>query len=127
MSASLHRHIMQSYHFDDFTNGFVDILDAEQTPSESNWFQGTADAVRATQHHTSYYSAKQMLILSGDHLYRMNYKKLIDFHREKKADSTICVHPVAFLEASQLGLLQVDESGLVGEFIEQMFFAISLL
>lgn len=119
LSASLHRHIKQSYHFDKFTDGFVDVLAAEQTVQQADWFQGTADAVRATLNHTMYYRANQMLILSGDHLYRMNYADLLRFHRENRADITLCVYPVARKEAPQMGLLKVDASGRVEEFLEK--------
>lgn len=119
LSASLHRHIMQTYQFDTFTDGFVEILAAEQTLKGEQWFQGTADAVRATLNHTTYYQYEQMLILSGDHLYRMNYKELIEFHRENKADITIPVYPVLRSEASQFGLLKADESGMIQEFVEK--------
>ena len=80
LSASLHRHIMQAYRFDEFSDGFVDILAAEQTAQGSDWFQGPADAVRATLNHTIYYKSEQMLILSGDQLYRMNFADLIRSH-----------------------------------------------
>jgi len=119
MSASLHRHIMQTYQFDTFTDGFVDILAATQTPQGSDWFQGTADAVRATLDHTAYYKADQVLILSGDHLYRMNYADLIDFHRRSRADITLSVYPVSRKAAPGLGLLKVDSTGAVKEFIEK--------
>jgi glucose-1-phosphate adenylyltransferase len=119
MSASLHRHIMQTYQFDTFTDGFVDILAATQTPQGSDWFQGTADAVRATLDHTAYYKADQVLILSGDHLYRMNYADLIDFHRRSQADITLSVYPVSREEAPGLGLLKVDATGAVAQFIEK--------
>ncbi|HUU40646.1 MAG TPA: sugar phosphate nucleotidyltransferase, partial [Desulfatiglandales bacterium] len=119
MSASLHRHVMQTYRFDTFNGGFVDILAAEQTLHKEDWFQGTADAVRATLKHTMYYEAEQMLILSGDHLYRMNYADLIRFHRQNKADITICVYPVTPAEAPGMGLLNVDASGVVKEFVEK--------
>jgi glucose-1-phosphate adenylyltransferase len=119
MSASLHRHIMQTYQFDTFTDGFVDILAAEQTPQGDAWFQGTADAVRATLNHTTYYEFQQMLILSGDHLYRMDYGELIGFHRESKAHITLCVHPVPRSESSRMGILKVDASGAVEEFVEK--------
>ena len=119
LSASLHRHIMQTYQFDTFTDGFVDLLAAEQTLKGEDWFQGTADAVRATLKHTTYYQYKQMLILSGDHLYRMNYKKLINFHRKHKADITIPVYPVPYSQAAEFGLLQVDERGVIQEFVEK--------
>jgi len=119
LSASLHRHIMQTYTFDTFTDGFVDILAAEQTHQRSDWFQGTADAVRATLNHTIYYKSEQVLILSGDHLYRMDYRKLIQFHRQSEADMTICVYPVPRAEAPEMGLLKVDGSGQVREFFEK--------
>ena len=119
LSASLHRHIMQTYQFDTFTDGFIDILAAEQTHIDSKWFQGTADAVRATLRHTTYYESDQMLILSGDHLYRMNYADLVNFHRNNNADITIGVYPAARMEASQLGLLRVDDGGVVDKFVEK--------
>ena len=119
MSASLHRHIMQTYRFDHFTNGFVDVLAAEQTPQGESWFQGTADAVRATLLHTTYYKSDQILILSGDHLYRMDYKKLVEYHRAKKADITICVNPVPREEAPRMGVMKVNEENRVTEFVEK--------
>jgi len=119
MSASLHRHIMQTYQFDTFTDGFIDILAAEQTPHGSDWFQGTADAVRATMIHTTYFKSDQMLILSGDHFYRMDYSRLIHHHRESKADVTLCVYPVTREEAPRMGLLKVDREGAVAEFVEK--------
>jgi len=119
LSASLHRHIMQSFTFDTFTDGFVDILAAEQTVQKADWFQGTADAVRATLPHTTYYPARQMLILGGDQLYRMDYRRLIGFHRDARADITVAVHPVPREEASRMGLLQVDEEGRVTAFEEK--------
>ena len=119
LSASLHRHIMQTYAFDNFTDGFIDILAAEQTPQGSDWFQGTADAVRATQHHTSYYHNKETLILSGDHLYRMDYADLVDYHRDTDADITICAYPVEREVASEMGLMAVSPDGEVQEFVEK--------
>ena len=119
LSASLHRHIMQTYQFDTFTNGFIDLLAAEQTLHREDWFQGTADAVRATLQHTSYYQFKDMLILSGDHLYRMNYADLLKFHRRNKADITIAVYPVPISDASEFGLLKVDDHGVINEFVEK--------
>jgi glucose-1-phosphate adenylyltransferase len=119
LSASMHRHIMQTYAFDTFTQGFVDILAAEQTPEKSDWFQGTSDAVRATLNHTMYYESDQIVILSGDHLYRMDYSQMVKFHRQSKADITIGVYPVPRDEASRLGLLRADEQGQVTEFVEK--------
>jgi glucose-1-phosphate adenylyltransferase len=119
MSASLHRHIMQTYTFDTFTDGFIDILAAEQTPHGEHWFQGTADAVRSTLHHTAYYRADQFLILSGDHLYRMDYADLVRHHRETGADITVCVYPVPRAEAPRMGLMRVDRDGMVDELVEK--------
>jgi len=119
LSASLHRHIMQTYQFDVFSDGFIDILAAEQTADSSSWFQGTADAVRATLRHTLYYDADYILILSGDHLYRMNYAELIDYHEEKEADITVCVYPVPRHDAHELGLLKADSSGNIKKFVEK--------
>lgn len=119
LSASLHRHIMQTYQFDVFSDGFIDILAAEQTPESSSWFQGTADAVRATLRHTLYYDAEQILILSGDHLYRMNYAELIAYHRQHKADITVAVYPVAREDAPELGLLKAKVNGEVTHFYEK--------
>jgi glucose-1-phosphate adenylyltransferase len=110
LSTSLHRHIMQTYQFDKFSDGFVDILAAEQTPQRSDWFQGTADAVRATLKHTTYYRSEQMVILSGDHLYRMNYADLVRFHRENHADITLCVYPITPVERAI-----IDKNVRIGE------------
>jgi glucose-1-phosphate adenylyltransferase len=119
MSASLHRHIMQTYHFETFSDGFVDILAAEQTPQGADWFQGTADSVRATLNHTTYYASEHMLILSGDHMYRMNYGDLIDYHQATAAEVTLCACPVTRQEAPRMGLLKVDDSGRIEEFVEK--------
>ncbi len=119
LSASLHRHIMQTYAFDVFTEGFVDILAAEQTPQGDAWFQGTADAVRATLNHTLYYDSSEVVVLSGDHLYRMDYAQMVARHREAGADITIGVYPVPRHEAPRLGLLRADDEGLVTEFVEK--------
>ncbi len=108
LSASLHRHIMQTYRFDDFSDGFVDILAAEQTIHRSDWFQGPADAVRATLNHTTYYKSEDIVILSGDQLYRMDFGRVIRAHRQSGADITICVHPVSREEAPRMGLVEVD-------------------
>lgn len=119
LSTSMHRHIMQTYHFDSFTNGFVDILAAEQTPQGSDWFQGTSDAVRATLNHTMYYESDQIIILGGDHLYRMDYSRMVKFHRENGADITLGVYPVARDEATRMGLMRADPTGRVLDFVEK--------
>lgn len=119
LSASLHRHIMQTYRFDEFTDGFVDILAAEQTAHQSDWFQGPADAVRATLNHTMYYKSEEMIILSGDQLYRMDYGDLIGAHRRSNADITICVCPVDRMEARRMGLVGTDSRRNVRRFVEK--------
>ncbi|MFH2051346.1 MAG: glucose-1-phosphate adenylyltransferase [bacterium] len=119
LSASMHRHIMQTYQFDVFSNGFVDILAAEQTPDNADWFQGTSDAVRATLNHTLYYQADQVVLLGGDHLYRMDYSEMVKFHRETGADITLGVYPVPREEAGRMGLMLADRTGRVTEFKEK--------
>ncbi len=94
-SASLNRHISQTYRMDLFSGGFVDILAAEQTPDNPNWFQGTADAVRQAARHFAGYRADYYLVLAGDHLYRMDFAELIDSHIDRNADITIAAQPVA--------------------------------
>lgn len=119
LSTSLHRHIMGTYRFDQFSEGFVEILAAQQTQAGEDWFQGPADAVRATLDHTMYYKCDQLLILPGDQLYRMNYADVVRFHRESKADITICVHPVDEAEAPRMGLMEVTPSSIVSRYIEK--------
>ncbi len=119
MSTSLHRHIMQTYNFDVFTDGFVEILAAEQTPDSQSWFQGTADAVRATLKHVTYYKSEAIVILSGDHLYRMDYGKLLNHHFDNKADITLAVYPVSREDAPRMGLLRADSKSRIQEFAEK--------
>ncbi|HZS48515.1 MAG TPA: glucose-1-phosphate adenylyltransferase [Blastocatellia bacterium] len=118
-SASLNRHIFRTYRFSRFTDGFVEILAAEQTPEDKNWFQGTADAVRQAYKHFNDPSIKTFLILSGDHLYRMDYKKFIKHHYETGADLTISVVPMDPENASSFGLLKTNEEGRILEFKEK--------
>ncbi len=119
LSASLHRHLMMTYKFDGFSQGFVEILAAEQTPRSTEWFQGTADAVRATLRHIHYFNSEQTLILSGDHLYRMDYGQLVQHHRGQDAAITLAVYLVERHDAERMGLLQVDDAGLVTDFVEK--------
>lgn len=105
-SVSLHRHITQTYAFDDFHLGWVQILAAEQTPRSSDWYQGTADAVRKQLAEVKSTGAEYVLILAGDHLYRMDYGEMIMFHLQHNADITVAVQPVAKTEASRFGLLK---------------------
>lgn len=118
-SASLNRHISRTYNFSAFNEGFVEILAAQQTPENPNWFQGTADAVR--QYLWLFQDAKisEYLILSGDHLYRMDYSLFIQHHRDTNADITISVVPMDEERASDFGLIKTDDSGRIVSFIEK--------
>ncbi len=118
-SASLNRHISQSYHMDPFSRGFVDILAAEQTPDNSNWFQGTADAVRQAARHFVGYDADYYLILAGDHLYRMDYGQLLDAHVDQHADITVAAQPVSAADATSMGLFLFDRAGQIVGFEEK--------
>src|SRR5512132_2502134 len=118
-SASLNRHIAQTYRLDMFSDGFVEILAAEQTPESSDWFQGTADAVRQAARHFVGHDADHYLILAGDHLYRMDFCDLIDSHIETRADITIAAQPVTKDDATQMGIFLFDERGQIGGFEEK--------
>src|SRR6266536_5062689 len=115
-SASLNRHISQAYRMDLFSQGFVEILAAEQTPDSQNWFQGTADAVRQAARHFVRYDADYYLILAGDHLYRMNYSELVDAHVDRRADITIAAPPVNVEDASGMGIFRFDQGGQIVAF-----------
>lgn len=118
-SASLNRHIARTYRFSQFSDGFVDILAAEQTPESPQWFQGTADAVRQVLPHISGWGVDTLLILSGDHLYRMDYRKFLARHFETNADVTVSVIPCTKEAAEGFGLLKADEQGRITEFSEK--------
>src|SRR5918999_301762 len=118
-SASLNRHIAQTYRFSQFSNGFVEILAAEQTPESPQWFQGTADAVRQVLPHIRDWGIDTLLILSGDHLYRMDYREFLERHVETNADITISVIPIPPDSASEFGLLKTDPDGRIIEFSEK--------
>jgi len=118
-SASLNRHIAQTYRFSQFSNGFVEILAAEQTPESPQWFQGTADAVRQVLPHIRDWGIDTLLILSGDHLYRMDYRQFLQRHEESNADVTVSVIPCDAHSASEFGLLKTDENGRIVEFKEK--------
>ena len=118
-SASLNRHIATTYRFSPFADGFVEILAAEQTPESPEWFQGTADAVRQVLPHIRDWRIDTLLILSGDHLYRMDYRKFLARHYETNADLTISVIPVAALGAGEFGVLKTDSDGRIIEFREK--------
>lgn len=118
-SVSLHRHITRTYNFDSFHQGWVQIWAAEQTMESENWYQGTADAVRKQMLEIQATSAKYVLILAGDHLYRMNYKEMAKYHWENNADITVAVQPVARDEASRFGILKRESDGKISDFIEK--------
>lgn len=118
-SASLNRHIVNTYRFSPFSGGFVDVLAAQQTPDNPDWFQGTADAVRQYLWLMESWKPSEYLILSGDHLYRMDYRAFIETHRRTEADVTLAVIPCSEDVASSFGLIKVDDSGRVIEFKEK--------
>jgi len=118
-SESLNRHVTQTYRFGLFSQGFVNILAAEQTPENSHWFQGTADAVRRSLQHILTYEANNVLILSGDHLYRMDYREVLEYHQRQKADVTVCVIPVEEQKASDYGILKLEKDGRISAFYEK--------
>jgi glucose-1-phosphate adenylyltransferase len=118
-SASLHRHIAQSYKFDQFTGGFVEILAAEQTFSDTSWYQGTADAVRKNLLHFLNHDFEYILILSGDQLYRLDFRRIIAEHAESEADVTIATIPVSRTQAEAFGIMQVDPSLRITRFVEK--------
>jgi len=118
-SASLNRHVAQTYRFSQFSNGFVEILAAEQTPESPQWFQGTADAVRQVLPHIRDWGIDTLLILSGDHLYHMDYRDFLGRHYETDADVTVSVIPCAYASASDFGLLKTDQTGRIVEFKEK--------
>lgn len=118
-SASLNRHIAQTYRLDLFAGGFVEILAAEQTPDNPHWFQGTADAVRQGARHFLNYEADYFLILAGDHLYRMDFADLIERHIEQRADVTIAAQPVSVNDAPAMGIFWFDLEGQIVGFEEK--------
>ncbi len=122
-SASLNKHIVQTYKFDMFSGGFVDILAAEQTPDNPNWFQGTADAVRQSiKHLLPYADVKYIIVLSGDQLYQMDLRRVIEFHIDRKADITVAAAAVTAESATSLGLMKVQADGRVIAFREKPKF-----
>ncbi len=118
-SASLNRHLARAYQFDRFSNGFVSILAAEQTPSSKDWFQGTADAVRRSLPHIEGHRHRHVLILSGDQLYSMDYRKMLAHHRETDADVTLGTIPVTAQDATSFGILKTDDEHIITEFHEK--------
>src|SRR4051812_15209171 len=118
-SASLNRHVGQTYRMDPFNRGFVEILAAEQPPDNPNWYQGTADAVRQAARHFSQHPADYYLILAGDHLYRMDYCELVDAHKATGADITIAAQPVDAETATQMGIFRFERDGQIVAFEEK--------
>lgn len=118
-TASLHRHIQGTYHFDPFGGGFVDILSAEQTEKSADWYQGTADAVRRNLIHFRMYDHDLVLILSGDQLYKMDFREVIDAHLKSGADVTISALPVPVSKVEGLGLMKVGDDLAITEFAEK--------
>ncbi len=118
-SESLNKHLNHTYKFDYFSSGFVSLLAAEQTEEHSDWFQGTADAVRRSLRHLAEHRFREILILSGDQLYQMDYRKMLDTHRRHVADLTVAVTPVRAEQAPALGILKVNRQGRITHFEEK--------
>jgi len=118
-SASLNKHIKNTYQFSAFSSGFVDILAAEQTPDNPGWYQGTADAVRQSLRHIANNDYEYVLILSGDQLYQMDFAEMISAHKEKGADISIATIPVGDRDAPEFGILKTDENNFITSFIEK--------
>ena len=118
-SASLNKHIKNTYQFGHFSDAFVDVLAAEQTPGNKSWFQGTADAVRKCMHHFLNFPFEYALILSGDQLYQMDYNEMVEAHIEAGADISVASLPVTAKEATEFGILKSNEQNWITEFIEK--------
>jgi glucose-1-phosphate adenylyltransferase len=118
-SESLNRHVARTYRFDRFTHGFVSILAAEQTDDNSEWFQGTADAVRQSLKYINSQHPDLVLILSGDQLYRMDFNDFAQYHLSRNADITVATKPVTAGEATSLGIMKVGDDGVITEFREK--------
>lgn len=118
-SASLNKHIKNTYHFSVFSESFVDILAAEQTPHNTTWFQGTADAVRQSLHHLTPHEFEYVLILSGDQLYQMDFDHMIADHEAKGAEISIATIPVDEADSEGFGILKTDENQMITSFIEK--------
>lgn len=118
-SASLNRHIKNTYHFSAFSSAFVDILAAEQTPDNPTWYQGTADAVRQSLRHINPFDSEYILILSGDQLYQMDFQEMINNHKALKADITVATIPVNAKDAPDFGIMKKDSAGYITSFVEK--------
>ena len=118
-SASLNRHVSRAYNFSGFSDGFVEVLAAQQTKENPEWFQGTADAVRQYIWLFQEWDIDEYIILSGDHLYRMDYTKFVEHHRQTNADITLSVVPIDEKRASAFGLMKIDDTGRIIDFSEK--------
>ncbi len=118
-SASLNRHVKNAFHFDAFSNGFVDVLAAEQTLKSKSWYQGTADAVRQSLHHMENHEFDYLLVLSGDQLYQMDFREMVEAHIESGAKITIATIPVNANDATGFGILKTDENSTITSFVEK--------
>jgi glucose-1-phosphate adenylyltransferase len=118
-SESLNKHLNHTYKFDYFSSGFVSLLAAEQTEQDSNWFQGTADAVRRSLRHLAEHRSREILILSGDQLYQMDYRRMLETHRRHVADVTVAVTPVSAEQTAAFGILKVNRQGRITHFEEK--------
>ncbi|MFT3702441.1 MAG: glucose-1-phosphate adenylyltransferase [Agriterribacter sp.] len=118
-SASLNKHIKNTYYFSRFSKAFVDIIAAEQTPDNPGWFQGTADAVRQSLRHLQQHEFDYVLILSGDQLYQMDFSKMVEDHESKGADISIATIPVGEREAPEFGILKSNEENYITSFVEK--------
>ena len=118
-SASLNKHIKNTYHFSAFSKAFVDILAAEQTPDNPRWFMGTADAVRQSLHHLNNNDYEYVLILSGDQLYQMNFMEMLDYHEKMGAEISIATIPVNDRDAPEYGIMKTTGDGFIDSFIEK--------
>ncbi len=119
LSVSLHRHLAHTYKFDPFSRGFVEVLAAQQTNEAAEWYQGTADAVRQNIRYVHDDPARDVLVLSGDQLYRMDFRQLLQTHRDRQADVTIAALPVTRAQAGGLGILRTDEEGRIVQLVEK--------
>ncbi len=118
-SESLNKHIARTYKLDDFSQGFVEIMAADQTVESADWFQGSADAVRRCMRHFNYPGTKYILVLSGDQLYKMDFRRLLQFHIDKKSEITIACNPVKPQDIQEFGIMCVDGGGKIVDFVEK--------
>jgi len=119
LSTGLHRHLFSTYRFDRFSEGFVEPLSAEQTPTNTQWFQGTADAIRQSLHYIVEWNIKYVLILSGDHLYSMDYRRILQFHADRNAEVTVSTIPLPEQDVNRMGIMQLDENARIVNFVEK--------